>query len=479
MSTRSGVTQAVGRMAIAACVCLLASCAGSSQSAQTGRQVTATEFAAPGAPAVAGERVPTVPGAQTTIPTSPQGMTDVVVVMGAPINPLAAQSDSSTKPPEAGASGPAGAASAAAAAPTAPTRPDERLLVDQLVGQINGRPVFANEFFAPMDARMRQMAREMDDRQWLVQARKEIDAALWDKLRDQLLLAEFESSLTPEQKIGLFAYMESIRADLVSGNLGSEAQANQRLQQTEQTDLDTKVADLSRQTFIREQLRKSIAARVQVSYWDVRLFYDQHADEFLPPPIAKFVVIQAPLTDTERVARIESALQAGEEFRLIAARESTWRPNAGNGLEITIKSRQYAKERYFGPEPLNAAVVQLDPGGVTNRIEFAGDAWWIMLAEIDQPPGRTLYEVQSEIERRLRAERWREEEVRYFDQLFQRGSFSDVKQMSIRLLEFGALRYLVQDRMAVPQLPPDSAVPVPMAPEQPGATAPEPAAGAR
>ena len=434
-------------------------------------RVGPADFTAPGEPAVKGQQPPVSAAAASAPTVSPQNAVDVVVVMGAPSNPLAASSASA----EAASTG--ATDSGAAPKKVTPARPDERLLVDQLVGQINGRPVFANEFFSTMDARMRQMAREMDDRKWLEQAKKEIDAALWDKLRDQLLLAEFESALTPEQKLGLFAYIASIRSDLISGNLGSEAQANERLLQTEQTDLDTKVADISRQTFIREQLRKAIASRVQVSYWDVRLYYDQHLSEFMPPPIAKFVVIQASLSDEAKIERIEKAMIAGESFREIAARESAWRPSAGNGLETVIKSREYAQERYFGPDTLNYAVEQLSPGGVTDRIDVGGSAWWVMLAEIEQPPGRSLYDVQNEIERRLRSERWREEEIRYFEQLFQRGSFSDVKQMSARLLQFGAERYLIQDRMVSP--PPDTAVPVPLELEQPGAASPEPAAGAR
>ena len=449
--------------ATAACGALALSswtgCSSSDSSTASFRQVTASEFAAPGAPALPGERVASV--ATAAPPTSALPVVDgVVVVMGAPVSARALEDKAPATPPGVGEVTTGGES----------LNKDERLLVDQLVGQINGRPVFANEFFAPMDARMRQLATELTDRKWLEQAKKEIDAALWDRLRDQLLLAEFEAALTPEQKIGLFAYVESIRADLISGNLGSEAQANQQLQQTEQTDLDTKVADISRQSFIREQLRKSIASRVQVSYWDVRIYYDQHLDEFLPPPVAKFVVILVASSEAEKMARIESALAAGEDFRLVAAQESSWRPDAGNSLESVIKTRDYATGRYFGPDAINTAVQQLATGEVTPRIEVGGDAWWVMLEGITQPPGRSLYEVQSDIERRLRSERWREEEIRYFEQLFQRGSFSDVKQMSGRLLQFGAERYLIQNRLInVPPSGQGSA----------GAAAPEPAAGTR
>lgn len=403
---------------------LLASCASSSSAPAPVKQVAAADFASPGAEGVRSKRAAQV---ATPAATQAQPAAPVVVVMGAPANPLAA-----------------GVAPAPAAAREGK---DERLAVDQLVGQINGRPVFANEFFAPMDARLRRNASEMTDRQWVTETRKAIDAALWDRLRDQLLLAEFESSLTPDQKMGLFAFVDSIRSDLVSGNLGSEEQTNEKLLATEQVDLDTKVADISKRVFIREQIRKEILSRVQVSFWDVRLYYEQHLDEFAPPPVAKFRIIQVPATDPEKIARIEAALDAGEEFADVAARESAWRPNAANSHDVMIASREYTAERYFGPEPLNAAVIGLAPGEVTNRVDLGGDCWWIRLDAIHQPEGRTLYEAQSQIEEIIRADRSREEEIRYFAELFKRGSFSDVQQMSARLLQFAAERYLIQDRM--------------------------------
>jgi len=415
------------------------------------REVVATDFAglessggAVDRVGVGGEWDGGEPRARATVveidvESARNGRDDVVVLMGPPGNMGSAE--------ESGVEGKGSEESGAEAGGGGGRVGESRLLVDQLVGQINGRPVFANEFFGPMNERLRNEAARLSERDWLVMAKKDIEGALWDKLRDDLLLGEFESSLTPEQKVGVVAFVESIRSDLVSGNLGSEAQANVRLLESEGVDLATKVSDISKRRFILEQLRRAIGDRVQVSYWDVRQYYDQHIDEFVPVPVARFVIIRAPQSDSEKVARIEAALGSGEYFESVAARESTWKPGAGNGHEMAIKSREYASERYFGPEPLNAAAIGLSVGGVTERVEFGGDDWWLLLVSIDQGPGRSLYEVQTEIESRLRSTRQREEEIRYFERLFRRGSFSDIKQMSGRLLTFAGERYLIQDRM--------------------------------
>ncbi len=339
-------------------------------------------------------------------------------------------------------------------APSAPSQPalppsdaDRKLLVDQLVGQINGRPVYANEFFAPMDERFRREAGRMKSREWLAFARKEIDAALWDKLRDDLLLAEFETGLSPEERQGLIAFVQDVRDDVVSGNLGSTELAQQRLLDTEGLDLEAKVEDLSQREFIAFQLKKSIGSRVNVAARDIELYFEQHEKDFAPAPVARFVILRVPKSDSDAIADAERALAAGEPFADLAKRLSTWRPEAGNLNEVEIENRDYATATLFGPAPLNDAAHALTPGQTSPRTDVGSDAYWIRLEALDQKPGKSLYDVQREIEEKIRGERIREEERRYFDQLFRRGSFSDVKMMSNRLFEFAAERYLIQEEM--------------------------------
>ncbi len=455
-----------------------AGCSTGDSAPKGARALTASDFVAP---AQGGQSAGTVgnptlgrqrSGAdstrrETSTQSASGGMSDVVVLTGPPPNrPSATNGGGAAGPVRPDAPGPMAltsgddAGAVALERVTEPAEPaaqayeandakaagarERKLLVDRLVGQINGRPVYAYEFFAPMDERLRREASRMPTRDFLAFAKKEIDGALWDKLRDDLLLAEFQSAMTPEQRMGVFAFVEQVRADLISGNLGSESLANNRLREAEGMGLEEKVTDITQRRLILEQLRRAIGNRVNVSYWDVRQYYEQNIDKFVPPPAARFRIIRAPRAEASRVERIESAIAAGEPFEEIARRESTWRPDEGNTQVVTLESRDYASNTFFGPAPLNDAARALKPGEATARIEFGSDAWWIRLDAIDQPPGKSLYEAQGEIERRLRAERQREEEIRYFEQLFRRGSFSDIKSMSAQLLEFAAERYLVQ-----------------------------------
>ena len=154
-----------------------------------------------------------------------QGVKDVVVVTGAPLVP------------------------ANTATTSAKTPIFRELQVDQLVGQINGRPVYADEFFEPMDERLTREAERLNQRDFIAFARKEIEASLWDTLRDELLLSEFQGSLTNEQRLGVLAFIEEVRRDIVSGNLGSEALASQRLREAEGLDFPPYPGELGRRIF--------------------------------------------------------------------------------------------------------------------------------------------------------------------------------------------------------------------------------------
>lgn len=319
-------------------------------------------------------------------------------------------------------------------------------LVDELVGQINGRPIYAHAFFEPMRERLAREAQTMREREWLVSARKQIQQSVADRLRDDLLLAEFQSTLTPEQRLGVLAFVETVREGLISGNLGSESLANQRLREAEGLTLDEKVKDVTERRFILEQLRNSIGNRVQVSFRDVRRAYEQNIEKYRPPPVAVFRIILVPRSDAARVGRIESALAAGEDFTAIAKRESAWKPSEQNLHSVVLKTGSLAEEPIFGPKPLNEAARGLTPGGRTSRVDVDASVYWVLLERIEQPPGKSLYEAQLEIERELLVQREEEERIRYFDGLLSRGSYSDVQKMIEKLLIFAAKEHLGRER---------------------------------
>lgn len=315
--------------------------------------------------------------------------------------------------------------------------------VDALVGHINGRPLFASDFFEPMDNRLRALARELQPREWLIEARELISESLRDRVRDDLLLAEFEASLTPEEKAGLFYFMEQVRSGLISGSLGSESLANRRLLEEEDLTLDQMVRQIRDRELIRVYLMRALADRTYVSWREVQQQYERDADLYNPPPLARFRVIYANADDAERIERITEALAAGEEFAEVARRESAFRPESGGLVEVQIKGAPYDQfDAFFGPAELNEQARKLSPGQTAGPFPFGDRRAWMRLESVEHE-SHPLFDVQLEIYDKLRKARELEEQTDYFLKLVERGSLSDIREMERRLVELAAERYLV------------------------------------
>lgn len=318
--------------------------------------------------------------------------------------------------------------------------------VDALVGQINGRPLFASEFFAPMDARLRAEARRLPPRQWAQFAREEINRALRTRVVNELLLAEARASLTPEQRKGLLAFIENFRETLVSQNQGSEEIAERNLLEQEGATLDQKARELLDQELLRMQLRKALADQVQVSWREVEIEYERRKDEFQPPPTITLRMIRIPADDLERRRRVEEALAKGEPFEAVARRQSAWNPEGG-GLyprdgALQLDAPSLAEANIFGPAPLNDAARSLSPGAWTGPIEFNGSLHWLYLERVERR-SVSLFDAQLQLYNELRNRRLQEAEQRYLEELISRGSLTNLARMEQRLLAFAIERYLL------------------------------------
>jgi len=321
----------------------------------------------------------------------------------------------------------------------------DQVMIDSVVGQINGRPVFASEFFEPMDARLTAEAQTKSARDWMVEARKAIRSRLHDLVRDELLLAEYESSLTVAQRSGLLFWVSQMRENLVSQSRGSEELLAQKLQEEEGLTIDEKVESERRRALIREQLRAKLGDKAYVPWRDVELQYKQDEAVYRPAPTAHLRMIQVSASDPDAVERVEAALAGGESFEAVARRESLYGKRRGGAYDIELTGGTYAESRIFNPEELNAAAIGLEEGEVSEPVTSSnGRVSWIYLESIDSS-AVSLYEAQFAIHDALRNERLLEEESKYFQGLINRSSLSPINDMEERLLEIATTRYLIEE----------------------------------
>ncbi|MFG0275861.1 MAG: peptidyl-prolyl cis-trans isomerase [Phycisphaerales bacterium] len=386
--------------------------------------------------------------------TARAGLDDVEVLTGPPA-PRPARPRPALAEQEAGALDEAGEAqiaqilASAGAEPEAP-EPQESagvsVPVDAMVGHINGRPLFASEFFEPMEARLRVEAERMTPEQWLRFAREQVQLALRDRIRDELLLAELESSLSPEERTGLLAFVGRLRENIISENRGSESIANQRLMTEEGLTLDQKVLQERNRMLIREQLRRAVSDRVFVSWREVRQAYEREKDVLDPPPVATLRMVWA--ANEDAAGAIASRLDAGEPFASIAndSAVTVYQPAAGGVRTVTLLAdAPYEANEFFAPPVLNDAARALAIGQTIGPIDYNERKVWLHLDSI-QDEGLSLYEAQLQLHDSLVGQRFGEAQTEYFSRLIERGSLSDIEQMERRLFQLAAERYLLSQR---------------------------------
>lgn len=333
------------------------------------------------------------------------------------------------------------------------------VLVDGVVGYINNRAIYISDFLAPMEQRLRAEARKLPREKWIQFCRERIQYELNAFIEDELLRAEALSSLSTEQRQGLFNYIRQLQNDFVSKSYGSRAATEEMFRTKEgistAAGLTPEDAALARgaenleewtkakeeQELITFQLAKQIYRRLNVSWRDIQLGYEKQFDAFNPPPAAQFRLIRVEKKQTEKIEAIRRALDSGADFADTAASpDNTYKPDEA-GLMRRPFDKDYAVTEFFGVPILNDKAHALRPGEWTGPFDVDSSVFWLKLERIDRR-SMDLYDAQLTIERDLQNKRAQEARARYIDRLKQRASFTNIDEMTERLVRITVERYL-------------------------------------
>lgn len=313
-------------------------------------------------------------------------------------------------------------------------------LLDAKVGDVNGKPIFTNSFFDPIEDRLIAESARLTPTQWYRSAGQTIANRLDGIIADELLRAEALASLTPTQRVGLQAFLSNFRNNLLSQNLGSAQLASRRIQQDEGVTLDEALRQKEVDTLVQLTLITEINRRVNVSWRDIKQRYERDIDLFSPPPTANFRVIRAFSSDTDTVVQITTQLNDGVAFLKIAASPLNNFNTDSDGYHTVLIEDSFENTKFFGADILNEKTQQLSIGESVGPIELGSTLYWIRLMDIEQE-SISLYDAQLQIQRDLNIERRREAQVEYFDRLRSRAKISSRDEVLLRLLEIAEDRY--------------------------------------
>lgn len=318
--------------------------------------------------------------------------------------------------------------------------PGELVVIDSLVGEVNGRPIYAEEFFAPLDAFLFQRARTLTPPQFEQLLSEVIQNQLKTVIQNELFLAQARATLTPEQQQGLFHWMGQIQENLIAQGGGTRAAATNRLLEDEGTTLDEKVREITDIALLRRLFEEKIKSRVIVSWRDIQREYERNREQYNAPARVKISHIRLfNDSDAAKIEDVNRRLAAGESFRSIAESLGQWDedslgayrlgPDGMAGIELQPQFR----------EPL----VGLGQGDTTEAIVTGTSTWWLHISEFLEPVSRSIYdpEVQLELRRGLESRLLETEQNRFLESLIDDTILDDLTAMRDRLMVIARRRY--------------------------------------
>ena len=313
--------------------------------------------------------------------------------------------------------------------------------IDGLVGQINGRPIYAEEFFLSIQDRLVRIVAEMDRPQAIQQMQALVTNRFREFVNSELIIAEAESKLDPEMQQGLFSWLRSMQEQTIAERGGTRATAEQSIEDQFGMTLDEFLEQRKTIALASDLLRKRVTPRTIVSWRDVEQAYRKRWDEFNPPSVMRIGRI--------RFSKSRQAEQLEEARKLVAEKlpfaeicERLEVADDGFWLEVTLPANGIEGTSLVSA--VKDRLKDLDPGAVSEALEQTAFVSWFTVLEVISPPGRSIYdpEVQIVIESQLSDLRYRQEQERYLKSLRNRWITEDINKMLVRLIRIAISRYL-------------------------------------
>jgi len=259
-------------------------------------------------------------------------------------------------------------------------------------------------------------------------------------VQNELFLADARAQLTTQEQQGLFAWMRAMREQEILAGGGTQTAAARRLQEQHGMTMEEYLSARRDGALLQKLREERIRPRVIVSWRDIEREYQRRFHEFNPPATMKVSRIRLSTErDAELVEFVKEQLAAGTPFAEIAAEVGAADGGAWQQFEI-------GEEGVDGLQ-LSESILNhlrgLDVGQTSEPFEIGASTWWLHVAEIIQPKGRSLYEpeVQRMLHDAIENRRLNQELNRYMQSLIADGVEEKLDKMRERLLIIAYERY--------------------------------------
>ncbi len=319
-------------------------------------------------------------------------------------------------------------------------KPGERWTVDSLVGQINGRPVYASKFLQSVEDRILRIVAE-NPRERAQRLIEELITERFEQyINNELIIAEAEGMLTPDMQLGVLAWLQSIQEQTVAGYGGNQASANQTLQDQFGMSMEQYLQEKRDEALAQDLLRRRVKPRTIVSWRDIEREYVRFEKEFNPPPVVSIGRIRVDVAEGELLKDVEGRVALGQSFQELVAVLKT--PDGGLWQKYEMPANGI--DGLPLAEDIRKLLLGVAHGQLTPASRKANSVSWFCVMDVATRDARTLYDpmLQRQIRVALEEQRGRREQYRYLRKLRDRWVTSDIEQMTRRLALIAYDRYL-------------------------------------
>ncbi|MEE2908623.1 MAG: hypothetical protein VX527_12420 [Planctomycetota bacterium] len=325
--------------------------------------------------------------------------------------------------------------------------PGESVIVDSLIGQVNGRPLYADEVLGPiadqLNAEYSQLVEDATPPNWDAFQRtliKLVGAQLQELVLNELYLSEARAGLTAQEKTGLMAFMQNLREELVGERGGVFGEAEQQIMQEEGLTWEEYLKMQEDQLLIRSLMHEKIQPNIVMSWKDVERLYNARKDQFQPDPTVTLGRIRVRTEgNDEKIKTIQEMFDAGDSFEIVAGwagapDDGVWdKFKMGKGGVTDIEVADFYKTHLEG----------LGPGETSKSFVRGNYTIWVSVIEISDPEHKDLYDpaVQSMLQGELLNRKMTQARQEFIENLLEAGIYDNLNQMQMRVIAIALSRY--------------------------------------
>ncbi len=315
----------------------------------------------------------------------------------------------------------------------------QRQLVDGIVGQVNGQPVYVGTVIDPdLSETLKRLGEELPRLAFRQQAVVLIHDKLQSIIDRRLMLGEAERNLTAQEEQGLRHYLaDEERAKLIAEQGGGVLIiAEQNLMQREGLTIDQKLEERRQDEIVKMHITREILPKISISRRDMERYYEENIEQFRPRAGRVMRVIR---TDNPSDAdEIDRLLAEGTAFEEVAGMQVNRYRRDDGGLH---SDKPLAGDEPFSIDELNQALPALKAGEHSPRIAVGDGFFWVYVESITDEKGKTFQEAQSEIALLLRNQQYEAMYRQYYAELRRTGPTDPIEIMMIPVVEAAMNRY--------------------------------------